>query len=61
MKPGAKVLVTSIQRQGKVQEPATVCRVTRAMLPLPAGYVPVRFSAGGAVVLAPSSCIALVG
>ena len=58
MKAGAKVLVTSIQRQGKVQESATVCRVTRAMLPLPAGYVPVRFAAG-AVVRAPLSCIAL--
>ena len=46
MKPGTKITVTFIRPEGDVQESASVARTTAAMLPLPAGYVPVRFTTG---------------
>lgn len=46
MKAGSKIIVTWRRPEGDVTELATVGRVTKAMLPLPAGYVPVRFPQG---------------
>ena len=51
MKAGTKVTVTFIRPEGDVKEAATIGRVTKAMLPMPAGYVPVRFAADGALLL----------
>ena len=51
MKAGTKVTVTFIRPEGDAKEAATIGRVTKAMLPMPAGYVPVRFVADGALVL----------
>ncbi len=39
-------------------EAATVLRVSKAMQPMPAGYLPVRFVADGAVLLVHESRIA---
>jgi hypothetical protein len=47
MKAGTKITITWIRPKGDVKEAATVGRVTAAMLPMPAGYVPVRFADGG--------------
>jgi hypothetical protein len=46
MKTGASVIVTL--SGGLTKEAATICRTTRVMRPLPAGYVPVRFASDGA-------------
>lgn len=51
MKAGTKVTVTFIRPGGNVQEAATIGRVTKAMLPMPEGYLPVRFAADGALLL----------
>ena len=51
MKAGSKVTVTFIRPEGDVKEAAIIGRVTKAMLPMPAGYVPVRFVADGARLL----------
>ena len=42
-KPGASVTVHWVRPEGDVQEQAVIARTTSDMLPLPAGYVPVRF------------------
>lgn len=57
MKAGTNVNVKFIRPEGDVTEQATVCRVTAMMLPLPAGYLPVRFAADGAVALVHASYI----
>lgn len=57
MKAGTKILVTFIRPEGDVSERATVRRVTPAMLPLPLGYVPVKFENDGAVLMVHSSYI----
>jgi len=46
MKAGTRITVTFIRPQGDVQERAKVARTMRYMLPMPAGYVPVRFDSG---------------
>jgi hypothetical protein len=51
MNTGAKITVTWIRPEGDVSEPATIARTTAAMLPLPANYVPVRFSNGGTILV----------
>ena len=51
MKAGTKVTVTFIRPEGDAKEAATIGRVTKAMLPMPAGYLPVRFVADGAMLL----------
>lgn len=56
MKAGTKITVTWTFT-GRT-ESATVARTTNDMLPLPAGYVPVRFAQG--VVLVHSSIIKAV-
>lgn len=59
MKAGSKVYVKFINVDGSEgREPATVAITTREMLPMPAGYVPVRFHDGGATALIPSDRIA---
>ena len=55
MKAGTKVTVTFIRPEGDAKEAAVIGRVTKAM---PAGYVPVRFAADGALLLIHSSYIA---
>lgn len=57
MKPGTRVFVTHIRPEGDVTEMATVRRTTSAMLPLPAGYMPLRFVAEGATLLVHESRI----
>ena len=51
MKAGTGVTVTFIRPEGNAKEAATIARVTKAMLPLPAGYVPVRFADGGTLLV----------
>ena len=46
MKVGTKIVVTFMRPEGDVTELAIVARVTKQMLPLPAGYMPVRFQQG---------------
>jgi hypothetical protein len=59
MKVGAQVLIKGSNASGAATvEAATVCRTTKAMLPMPAGYVPVRF-ADGARLLAHESRMVL--
>ena len=58
MKAGTKVTVTFIRPEGDAKEAAVIGRVTKAMLPMPAGHVPVRFAADGALLLIHSSYIA---
>lgn len=50
-----QVLVTWHRPEGDVTEAAKLARVTRDMLPLPAGYVPVRFADGGVLLIHSSS------
>jgi hypothetical protein len=59
MKAGTKIIVTFPARlDGVTQERATVARVTKDMLPLPAGYVPVRFEGDSGTILVHSQYIA---
>ena len=51
MKAGAKITVNWLRPEGDVAERATVARTTRQMLPLPVGYVPVRFATGGVLLV----------
>lgn len=51
MQTGTKIAVNWIRPEGDISEPATVARTTAAMLPLPAGYVPVRFADGGVLLV----------
>jgi hypothetical protein len=47
MKAGTKVMVQGWNIAGlPVTENATVARVTKEMIPMPANYVPVRFADG---------------
>jgi hypothetical protein len=48
---GTKIIVTWTRPEGDAAESATVARTTRDMLPLPAGYVPVRFADGGVLLI----------
>jgi hypothetical protein len=48
---GASITVNWIRPEGVFSEPATVARTTKHMLPLPVGYVPVRFSDGGVLLV----------
>ena len=57
MKAGTKINVTFIRPEGNVTERATVQRTTSDMLPLPQGYVPVRFANDGAKLLVHSRYI----
>ena len=58
MKAGTKVTVTFIRPEGDAKEAATIARMTKHMLPMPAGYMPVRFKADGALLLVHLSYIA---
>lgn len=51
MRAGAKIIVTFIRPEGDVKESAAIARVTKAMLPMPTGYVPVKFSDGGVLLV----------
>lgn len=52
MKAGTKVTVRCIGRlDGVLQETATIARTMPNMIPLPEGYIPVRFDADGARLL----------
>jgi hypothetical protein len=51
-----QVLVTWRRPEGDVTESAKLARVTKNMLPLPTGYVPVRFAYSG-VLLVHSSAV----
>lgn len=51
MKAGQRIEVRIYPLSGPALEPAKVARVTKDMLPLPAGFVPVRFDADGARLL----------
>ena len=51
MKAGTQVTVTFIRPEGDAKESATIGRVTKAMMPMPAGYVPVRFADGGLLLI----------
>ena len=57
LKAGTKVVVTFIRPEGNVSECATVRRVSPSMLPLPPGYVPVRFALDSATLLVHSTYI----
>jgi hypothetical protein len=58
MKTGSHVLIKGSAVNGTaVCERATVCRTTHAMLPLPAGYVPVRFADGARLLCYASNII----
>ena len=57
MKAGTKINVKFLMPEGDVEESAVVCRTTKAMGPLPDGYVPVRFAKDGARVLVHQSMI----
>ena len=46
MRVGTKITVTFSRPEGDVQESAKVARTMGYMLPLPDGYVPVRFDSG---------------
>ena len=46
MKAGTKITVTFTRPEGDVQESAKVAQTRAYMLPLPSGYVPVRFDSG---------------
>jgi hypothetical protein len=51
MRAGTKIAVKFIRPEGDVKESATIARVTKAMLPMPAGYVAVRFADGGVLLV----------
>lgn len=52
MKAGTKVALNFIMmREGAAKEIATIARVTKRMLPMPDGYLPVRFSDGGVLLI----------
>ena len=51
MRAGTKITVTFIRPEGDAKESATVARITKAMLPMPTGYVPVRFADGGVLLV----------
>jgi len=57
MKAGTKIQVRWIRPEGDVLESATVRRVAAYMLPLPVGYVPVRFADGGTLMVHQSSIV----
>lgn len=56
MKTGAKAFLTGydFNRNVETAEAVTVAPIRKHMLPLPVGYIPVRFADGG-VLMAPSS------
>lgn len=51
MKAGEAIKVNWVRPEGDFAEPATVASTTKAMLPLPVGYVPVRFADGGVLLV----------
>jgi hypothetical protein len=51
MEAGTKITVTFIRPEGDAKESATVVPTTAEMLPLPSGYVPVRFADGGTILV----------
>lgn len=57
MKAGTQVTVTYVRPEGDVKVQATIRRATKKMLPLPAEYVPVRFTSDGATALVNQSFI----
>ena len=58
LKAGTSVTVTFVRPEGDHAESATIRRPTAAMLPLPAGYVPVRF-ANGSTALVSAALVSL--
>lgn len=57
MKAGTKVTIKFIRPEGDVLEPAMIVRTAQCMLPLPHGYLPVRFDSDRAILLVHSSAI----
>lgn len=49
LRPGAKINLRGLtfDLRGTRLEPVTIARTTRVMLPLPAGFLPVRYEDGG--------------
>ena len=57
MKSGTRVVVTFPNLMSPKTETGVVCRITAAMRPIPAGYVPVRFDADKARMLVPAELV----
>lgn len=58
MRAGTKITVRFIRPEGDVTESATVTRTMKDMLPMPVGYVPVRFANGGRLLVHTSQIVA---
>ena len=48
---GRPITITWTRPEGDVTEAAKIARATKTMLPLPIGYVPVRFADGGVLLV----------